>query len=124
MALNDILKKEIREDVKSKKYRNTIKKVKTKKGIKQVEFIIISGGRIGREILRNIAKHEIKKNKGQLESPLGKMKSRQERKAMAKALKINFNPRYNGPVFKTENKLIEVKKEGKTPYMKLVSEVK
>lgn len=44
-------------------------------------------------------------------SPLGKMRSRQERKAMAKALKIPFTPKYNGLVFK---KLWKKDEEGKT----------
>lgn len=83
------------------------------------------GGSVGRQILRNIARRELIKKKGALESTLGKMRSRQERKATARALKIDFNPRYNGPVFKTESKLVEVQKEGKTTtYLKLVTEVK
>ena len=45
-------------------------------------------------------KNKMKKSPGITSSPLGKMRPRQERKAMAKSLKIPFNPQYNGPVYK------------------------
>lgn len=87
MNINSIIKPEAREEFKSF-HRDTDK------------FVILSGGKLGRKILRNMAKKAIVDNKGKLESPLGKLRSRQERKAMAKALKIAFTPRYNGPVYK------------------------
>lgn len=60
--------------------------------------------------LRGAAKHlakatpryKAKKSPGINHSPLGKMRPRQERKAMAKSLGIPFNPKYNGPVYKYE----------------------
>lgn len=54
-------------------------------------------------------------------SPLGKMRNRQERKAIAKSLKIAFNPRYNGIVINKGWKLVTAKNE---KYTKLVLEAK
>jgi hypothetical protein len=55
--------------------------------------------------------------KGILESPLGKMRSRQERKSMAKSLKVPFTPRYNGEVIKKQWQLVTAKNK---KYTKLV----
>lgn len=127
MPLNDSIKKEGFEEFTSNKYLSTTKTVakRTPEGSlknQKVEFSIVAGGSIGRKLLRRIAKAELKKNKGKLESPLGKMRSRQERKAMAKSLKIPFTPRYNGEVTKMEWELVPNKKNEK--YTQLVLGVK
>jgi hypothetical protein len=75
--------------------------------------------------LRAVKKYQEKKTKdvtGNNKSMLGKMRNRQERKAMAKTLKIPFSPKYNAPFTKMGYKLIETKKDSK--YTKLVLEVK
>jgi uncharacterized protein YaaW (UPF0174 family) len=83
MAYNDFIKKELR-----KKYK----------------------GKLGRKVLRNKAAKEIKQHEsGLTQSPLGKMRSRQERKKMAKALGVPFTPQYNGPVYLMESELITYK---------------
>lgn len=81
-------------------------------------------GRWVRKLLRNVAKNQLQRNKGKLESPLGKMRSRQERKAMAKSLGIPFNPRYNGPTYRKETKLVEVESKKGIKYLQTTTEVK
>jgi hypothetical protein len=64
----------------------------------------------GRSLRKAVRAKKRKELKGELISPIGKMRSRQERKAMAKALKIPFQPRHNGPVFNVIRKLVTDKK--------------
>lgn len=64
----------------------------------------------GRSLRKASRAKKRKALKGELISPIGKMRSRQERKAMAKALKITFIPRYNGPFFKVIRELVTDKK--------------
>lgn len=87
--------------------------------------VVLTKGKSARELKRTQEKKKLEELKGKLQSPLGKMRSRQERKAMAKALKINFNPRYNGTTLrKKEFKLVEFKYPGKsTVYLRLQSAV-
>jgi hypothetical protein len=92
MAYNDYIKDELRE-----KYK----------------------GKLGRKVLRNKAGKEIKGHfSGVKESPLGKMRSRQERKKMAKALGVPFTPQYNGPVYLLESELISYKSSKGIKYKK------
>lgn len=112
MSLNEFIKPESK-DIFSSKY------------IENDKFFILGGGNFGRKLLRSIAKRQLQKNKGTLESPLGKMRSRQERKAMAKSLGVPFTPRYNGAIYRKETKLVEVSRDDRTTtYMHTVSEVK
>jgi hypothetical protein len=66
--------------------------------------VVLTTGKSARTLERNKKK---KLKKGVLESPLGKMRSRQERKEMAKSLGIPFTPRYNGLRFKLEHTLVK-----------------
>jgi hypothetical protein len=81
--------------------------------------VVLTKGRTARTAARATARKLNKK--GVLTSPLGKMRSRQDRKTMAKILKVDFQPRYNGPVTEMVWKLIPAKNP---KYTKLVLEAK
>jgi len=90
---------------------------------KKVNFLIqISDGKFGRKVIRNrirISNSKIGKLVGT--NPLGIRKTRQERKALAKKLKVPFEPRYNGKRFRIIQKLVQ---EENNKYPKLVKEYK
>lgn len=68
-------------------------------------------GKIARKMLRQIAKDSISsqgKNSGDSYSKV-KM-SRQERKSLAKKLKVPFEPRYNAPIFKMQYETVKNEK--------------
>jgi hypothetical protein len=87
---------------------------------KLVYELVLKTGKSARALIRSKAKRYDKRN-GIGPSPLGKMRSRQERKAMAKILKVPFQPRYNGEVINMGWKLIPAKNP---KYTKLVLAVK
>jgi hypothetical protein len=80
----------------------TRKKIMTKNGFKTFQFDMVLIGKSARKMYR--AKIRSAEKKGILESPLGKMRPRRERKSIAKSLKVLFFPRYNGMMFKLEHK--------------------
>lgn len=84
---------------------------------KKLTYDVVLVGKSARKMER--AKKRAEEKKGILESPLGKMRPRQERKAIAKSLKVPFKSRYNGPVFKLEHKPFENEKG----YVKYKSEL-
>lgn len=88
----------------------------------KLSYEMVLTGKAERKMWR-LRKKKAKKGIGS--SPLGKMRSRQERKAMAKSLKVPFQPRYNGILINKPFSLIETLKDGKlTGYTKLIQEVK
>jgi hypothetical protein len=82
------------------------------------KYDVVLTGKSLRAAMRLQAK---KAKKGILTSPLGKMRSRQERKAMSKSLGVSFQPRYNGPVIDKAWKVIPAKNP---KYTQLVLEAK
>jgi hypothetical protein len=86
------------------------------------QYDLVLSGKSLRAAMRLQSK---KAKKGVLTSPLGKMRSRQDRKTMAKILKVDFQPRYNGPVIEKAWKLVP-RMHGNKPsgYTKLVLEAK
>lgn len=58
--------------------------------------LVLTKGKSARALKRNLEKAAMKIEIGL--SPLGKMRPRQERKKISKALKVPFKPRYNGVI--------------------------
>jgi hypothetical protein len=87
---------------------------------KKVFEVVLTTGKSARALKRLAEKYNIMKQ-GIGSSPLGKMRSRQERKAMAKSLKVPFQPRYNGEFTQMKFSLITAKNK---KYTKLVLAVK
>lgn len=91
---------------------------------KKLQYNVVLSGKSLRKAKRIQRKKQLESGK-LLQSPLGKMRPRQERKAMAKALKVGFIPRYNGEVIEKKFVNIPYLKDGKeTGYTKLALEVK
>ena len=100
-------------------------KVKTTSNKKKLTYeVVLTTGKSARALTRSKAKRYDTKEIGP--STLGKMRSRQERKAMAKTLKVPFQPRYNAAVVNAGWKLVPTLKKDGTPtgYTKLILEAK
>lgn len=83
-------------------------------------------GKATRKILRNMVKSYISPyGKGDLKNDNHIRKSRQERRKLAKDLKVPFEARYNGPVYMTkyENVKTEVNGKEKVTQVKTYHEV-
>lgn len=79
-------------------------------------------GKMHRKILRNMVKIRLNPI-GTLKNDNGIRKSRKERRQLAKKLKVPFEARYNGPVYKVQYSNVVNEDNGKVTQVKTYHEV-